>query len=52
MSLDKHNKSHSKKVDKRRRIDLAGETIIQKTAIGKFEITYDDFGYVIETKKL
>ena len=33
--------------DMSRRIDLAGQTVVQKTAFGEYKVTYDENGYAV-----
>lgn len=35
------------KPDMRRRTDLKGQTVIQKTGAGEFRVTYDENGYAV-----
>lgn len=39
-------------VDLRRRTELAGQTTLQKTKNGTFEVYYDEDGYAVKAKKV
>lgn len=41
-----------KKPDMRRRKELAGLVVIQKTAAGRFAVTYDEDGYAVKAKRV
>ena len=38
--------------DMRRRMDLAGQSVIQATKTGKYEVTYDQDGYALVAKSI
>jgi hypothetical protein len=38
--------------DMRRRTDLAGQTVIQRTKRGRYEVKYSEHGYAIRAKKV
>lgn len=40
-----------KKVDLSRKMEFKGQSVIQKTAIGTFEVFYDDDGYAVKSVK-
>lgn len=40
------------KADLRRRTDLAGQTVEQRTKIGKFAVTYDENGYAVRSTRV
>ena len=39
-------------VDLSRRTDLAGQTVEQRTKIGKFAVTYDESGYAVRSTRI
>ena len=41
-----------KRPDMKRRKDLAGQTVLQRTRQGKFEVNYDEDGYAIRAKRV
>lgn len=43
---------YPEKVDMSRRQDLAGTTQIQKTKMGTFEVTYNDDGYCVKSRRV
>lgn len=38
--------------DMRRREDLAGQTVVQRTLAGKYNVTYDELGYAMKATKV
>ena len=38
--------------DMKRRKDLAGQTVIQRTKRGRYEVTYSEHGYAIRAKRV
>ncbi len=40
------------KADLRRRVDLAGRTVVQQTGSGCYEVCYDEKGYAVRSRKL
>lgn len=41
-----------KRPDMKRRKDLAGQTVRQKTKIGQFDVFYDEDGYAVRAKRV
>lgn len=41
-----------KRPDMKRRKDLAGQTVLQRTRQGKFEVNYDEDGYAVRAKRV
>ena len=41
-----------KRPDMKRRTDLAGQTVRQRTRIGQFDVIYDEDGYAVRAKKV